>query len=354
MASNAQLFAPGRDKALLTKYATVGAVQDSIFVVFSSSSNPKKGTLKAKFSDGSISDFTWYKYNSTITIPVNRFVQYSTETDVVESTITNLEKGGYRVVVNRKSDNVKQTYTCWLLIDDVVITSIDIDNNCDYLYLNTKLNPNRYTIPDYFKYWDLSKTNHPVNISIGNSYFDRVTWHSTNSQVPMAYTTLSVTLDPAPPYESKYDIKLVNPFGRELTFETPVQPAKAVKADFSVFTDLEGTWKDGGTEPKGEAPLKLKFESKSINADSIYWQIINDSKLFKQYGDSIVWRDSALFTARIDAYPTPEKMVPGTYPIKHIAVKEISGCRDTMTVAVVIYSSNIPSTAIPNVFYSCW
>jgi gliding motility-associated-like protein len=352
LSSSAQLYSPGRDWAGLTQYST-GLVQDSVFVIFSSTITPKKGALKAKFSDGSPSNFIWYKYNDGITNPANRFVQTGIENGLIESNQTNLDKGGYRVSVTRISDNVTVVYTCWLLIDDVVITNIEVDNSCDYLYLNTKLTPSRYLIPDYFTYWDLSKANQPMITKLGTNYSNNLIWHASNALVDFISTpSLSLTISsPTPPlYDSKYDIRIVNPFGRILTKETDLLVAKAPKADFTIFKDDEGSWIAGGANPEGEAPLKLKLESKSINTDSIYWKILNDERLFKKGGDSIVWRDSAILLDRFDAYPTPEKMVPGTYPVQHIALKENSGCRDTMTIYVVVDTSLIKTDAIPNVF----
>jgi len=352
LSTKAQLFSPGRDWAGLTQYST-GLVQDSIFVFFSSTATPKKGALKAKLADGSLANFIWYKYDPTERYPALRFKQFKTDNGVTESIINNLIKGGYKVSMTRVSDSAIEKDSCWLMIDSIEITSIEIDNTCNDLYLNTKLSPNRYVIPDYFTYWDLSrKSTQPEINKIGTSYFNNLTWHASNSQVTISSTpTLSLTIsDPAPLYDSKYDIKVVNPFGRILTKETDLIIAKAAKADFTISTDYEGSWKSGGTSPEGEAPLKLKLESKSINTDSIYWRILNDEKLFKRGGDSIVWRDSALLIDRNDSYPTPEKMVPGNYPVQNIALKQNSGCRDTMTINVVVDTSLIKPDAIPNVF----
>ncbi|NOU16826.1 MAG: gliding motility-associated C-terminal domain-containing protein [Bacteroidales bacterium] len=352
--STAQLNSPVRDWAGLTQYLANNAKQDSVYVFFSSIASPKKGSLKAKFSNGANSNFIWYKFDEANPNVVNPFVQFATENGVTESNLTNLSRGGYRVSITRISDNVTEVYTCWVMIDDVIISNIEIDNNCTFLSLDTKLQPSKYAIAyDYFTYWDLSKTPvHPEINKLGTDYFKNIIWHASNSLVTFTSSSTLFLLiqNTAPLYDSKYDIRISNPFGRILTYETSILIGKAPKADFSVFTEVDGAWKDGGTEPEGEAPLKMKLESKSINSDSIYWRILNDEKLFKHGGDSIVWRDSLLFTERIDAYPTPEKMIPGKYPIEHIAVKVSTGCRDTMTLFAQVDTSTIKSDAIPNVF----
>ena len=201
LSSNAQLYSPGRDWAGSTQYST-GFVQDSIFVVFSSAASPKKGALKAKFSDGSLANFTWYQFNDAITNPLNRFVPIKSENGVTESNLTNLDKGGYRVSVTRISDNTTNTYTCWLMIDDVVITNIEVDNNCEYLYLNTKLQPSRYLIPDYFTYWDLSKSNQPEITKLGTSYCSNLTWLASNALV--TYTSAPTRLEEFLPKKPTY------------------------------------------------------------------------------------------------------------------------------------------------------
>jgi len=351
--SSAQISSPGKDWGGLTQYTAVGAVQDSVFVFFSSTTSPKKGTLKAQFSDGSLSNFIWYKFDEDHPTSVNHFLPIDTVTGVTVSNLTNLDRGGYKVSITRISDNAILEDSCWVLIDDVAITNIEVDNNCNFLYLNTRLQPNRYDIVnDYFTYWDLSKATHPEISTLGGNYFKKLTWNASNSMISVSsITTLTLLLeDPAPSYDSKYNIQVINPFGRKLTYETALLPAKAPMADFKIYTNSNGTWSDGGDAPSGEAPLTLKFESKTINADSIYWQIKNDETLFLHGGDSIVWRDSALFTDRIESYPTPEKMIPGTYPVSHIAVKVNSGCRDTMIINVVVDTSGIKPDAIPNVF----
>ena len=344
--TNAQLFSPGRNWAGPTQYANQNNTNDSIFVFYTPG-----GTLRAQFSDKSKSIYTWYKYDQNERYPSLRFKQIAGATD---SVLTSLPKGGYRVSVKRISDDSTQIYTCWLMIDDVVVNGITANNNCDYLYLVASITPDRYTIVyDYFTYWDVSnKSNHPEVNKLGSDYFKYLTWTASNSQVTIP-TGASLNLlieDPAPLYDSKYTLRIQDPFGRNLTKETALITSKAVKADFQIYLDKDDAWTLAGDEPSGEAPLKLKFESKSINCDSIYWRVINDEKLFKRGADSIVWRDSSLFNSRIESYPTPEKMIPGTYPIEHIAVKLSSGCRDTMYLSVLVDSSMIKEDAIPNVF----
>ncbi len=350
--SNAQISSPGRDWSDTTKYTKVGVKQDSIFVFFSSTASPKKGSLKAKFSDGSTTNFHWYKYDQTKPV-ASRFVSLAVEYGVTESNLTNLDKGGYKVVMTRTSDLAVDSSSCWVMIDSVKITSLSVDNRCNFLEIITNTLPTKLSIINFsvFSYWDFksSTSYHRIIDGLSRDYFKVIEWQRSNSlvQIP-SDASLILTVSPAPLYYSKYSIAITNPFGRILSAETVVLEAKATKADFTLFVDKDGNnnWAEGND---GEAPLQLKFDTKAINADSVYWQILNDADLFKRGGDSIIWREGYLATNGFEVIPN-EKLVPGTFNIEHIAVKVASGCRDTMILAVEVDTSYINPADIPNVF----
>jgi len=344
LSSKAQIFAPDRDWADTTKYLKVGVTQDSIFVFFSTSNK-----LRAQFSDGSKCTYVWKKYDET-TYPVTaRFKSYSSG----DSVLTDVVKGGYRVWVTRLSDDSTQVYTCWVMIDVVAITTMNIYNGCDFLELKTITNPTALGINNnnIFSYWDLTSPGHTKISSYSRDYFKNLTWEASNPEITVpsdASLTLSI-IDPAPLFSSKYSLRIQNPFGRVLTYETDILPSKATKVDFTVYVQDKGNWTDGGTAPSGEALLKLKLESKAQNADSIFWRITNDEKLLKKQKDSIAWFKNTLFSDAV-VYPDSTKMVPGTYTIRHISEKVSSGCRDTMEISVLVDTSAIKVDAIPNVF----
>lgn len=353
--SKAQISAPGRDWSDTTKYTKLGVQQDSIFVFFSSAASPKKGTLKAKFSDGSLTNFHWYKYDQNKPV-ASRFVSFAVEDGVTESNLTNLDKGGYKVVMTRVSDLSVDSSSCWVMIDSVKITSLSVDSRCSFLEITANTLPTRLSILNYsvFSYWDLksSKTYHLIIDELSRNYFNDIVWHASNSEISIPSSpSLILTIDPAPYLDSKYNIVVTNPFGRVLNEETPIVSAIATKADFTIYVDKEdnNTWTEFSENEDSEAPLRLKFDTKAINADSVYWQIINDADLFKRGGDSIIWHEGYLTANALDITPS-KKLLPGTFNVEHIAVKLNSGCRDTMSVAVEVDASSIDSSAIPNVF----
>jgi len=349
--SNAQISAPGRDWSDTTKYTKVGVKQDSIFVFFSSAASPKKGTLKAKYSDGSITNFHWYKYDQTKPV-ASRFVSFAVEDGATESNLTNLDKGGYKVVMTRVSDLAVDSSSCWVMIDSVKISSLSVDSRCSFLEITANPIPTRLSIINYsvFSYWDFksSKTYHRIIDELSRNYFNDIIWHASNSEISIPLSSsLVLTIDPAPYLDSKYNIVVTNPFGRVINLGTTNVPAIATKSDFTLFVDKNNTWTEDRLDL--EAPLQMKFDTKAINADSVYWQIINDAELFRKGGDSILWREGYLTANGIDVIP-PKKLLPGTFNVEHIAVKVASGCRDTMVVAVKVDSSSIKPDMIPNVF----
>ncbi len=352
----AQITAPGRDWEGETQY-NLGTTQHPIYVFFSTPDNPKLGNLRATFSDGSNSTFKWYKYNPTGPV-VSRFQLFHTDSDEANSELASLSPGGYRVEAIRTSDDSTEVYTAWLFVDSVVFSNIFVENTCDFMFLEARTIPDRYTVfYEFFSYYDLSTTAHTIVNKIGTNYFKTITWQASNTQIQLPTTSnLAITIEePAPLYNSTYTINLVNPFGRELTITSPEIIAKATKADFNLFIN-EGDevipdWQDGGDEPQGEALLEIKLESKSLNADSIFWNIINDERFYLRGADSIIWRyKEPMLTQNVEVFPPKTLMVPGEYIFEHISLKVASGCRDTMFKTVVVDTSFIKADAIPNVF----
>lgn len=352
-----QITAPGRDWQGATQYS-IGTMQHPIFVFFSTPDNPKLGSLNATFSDGSNSTFTWYKYNPSAPVSA-RFQLFGTpDLDVPTSNRTSLNAGGYKVEVVRTLDDSTEVYYAWLFVDAVVFSSIFVENTCDFMFLEARTVPDRFTVfYEFFSYYDLSTAGQSIINKLGTNYFKTITWQASSTQIQLPTTSsLSIAIEePAPLYNSTYTIKLVNPFGRELTITSPEIVAKATKADFNLFInegdDIAPDWQNGGDEPKGEALLEVKLESKSLNADSIFWNIINDERFYLSGADSIIWHyNEPMLSQAVDVFPPKTLMVPGEYIFEHVSLKVASGCRDTMFKTVVVDTSFIKADAIPNVF----
>ena len=363
----AQLFAPNRDWATSTQYVW-GDEQDSVFLYFSTAQDPVLGELRAQFSDSSAATYTWFKYNENLPIG-QRFELLSEETD---SIATGLTRGGYKVLAQRISDDSTEVYTTWIMIDDVEIESLVIwDNQCDRLILEMKTLPlNSWDISQLFSYYDLSiPTEQERSILASGGYFSNNQFSSNNVDVQPTIPTLSSSPFIYIEYENElngtihgplkdatYTIQVTNPFGGQtLQATTEEIPAISTTTDFDIWfnegDDLLPDWQlKDGDYVNGEALLEVKLEAKPENADSVIWRIINDPYLFARGRDSILWKDSSLFSSVFEFYPPKELMIPGVYSVESISLNTIAGCRDTLYKTIEVDTSFIKMEAIPNVF----
>ncbi len=349
ISSFAQLTAPGRNWADLTKYVINPTKQDSIFTFFGNT-----GTLKAQHTTSNLSTFNWYKYNPNIAAPANRFELYHTETNQVTSEITNLVEGGYRVVVTDNTDSI-EIFTAWVFTDNVVLSRVDADSQCQFLVLTAVSSPVSYNIEyDRFVYYDLSRVNsNPENNSYGKGYFKQVEWEASESRVEFSQSgTLRQTIqNPAPLYNSTYTVEITNIFGRVLTLQTPTINAIAAKAIQKVQVNKDGSWADYDSNSSDgyEALLELRMESSSVNCDSLYWFLLRQ-KSNLDYDYNTIWRDSSLFANRIESFPPKDLLRPAYFKVKHLVVNTSSGCKDSVELEVKVDSAKISPDAIPNVF----
>jgi hypothetical protein len=373
--ATAQIFAPGRNWAGATSFPFMPVdEQDSVFIFFSSSENPVLGNLSAQFSDSSASTYTWFKYNET----QRQFNQIVGATD---STLNDVDKGGYRVRVTRIEDDSVQTYTSWVMIDEVEIDRLDVWNNtCSKLTLALFTSPdNFYEVNSKsFTYYNYHLPTHPPASILGaGGYFSNYTFESIPNEVPVnqlarfLYDSHLIDIEfensinenmHGPLKDAKYKLTVITPFGRgNLVVETETITAIATKVGFEIYlnkmTDGALNWELAGENPSGEALLEVKLKSTSENADSIYWKLNKITSLYPVIS-KMIWSDSTFFEIEEDgtAFPPKELMVPGYYKVEHKAKRSSSGCIDRVTmpfdenVYLVVDSSLFSGTAIPNVF----
>jgi hypothetical protein len=360
-AANAQLYAPNRNWAAATQYIASND-QDSVFVFFPGNSP----SLFAKFSDSAPSTYTWYKYNDNLPV-ISRFQLMVSEN---EATLVVPEVGGYKVEVKRDGDESIETYIAWVMIDNVSVNSISlISNRCESLELRIFTTPSFYEIPSLFSYNDLSLPAHQEKSILGAaSYFANHKFESLNPQVEVLQNVVSLPFifveyenvlngkTYGPLFDAEYKFTVTTPFGRgNLVVETDVITAIATKVDMEISFFQKNEWKQqpvGQLEiPKGEALLEIQLVSNALNADSIFWNIINDTERFKKTGDSILWSQNALFSIN-KFYPPKQLMRPGYYKIEHVASTITNGtmCRDTLIQNIEVDASFLKPDGIPNVF----
>ena len=296
--SAAQLSAPGMSAV---RYTTV---KDPVFI-FCNSSGSQKGNLTAD-SPGGIAPFTfsWYKW-SDITKSFSVFL--NTEIGVLNSSINNLDEGGYKVYI---SGGIDTSFVGWIFIDKPFSRARLKNFTCDYVALAGK------AVVDTFYYRNLS-SGLPVRLPNGVRFL----WSSDpTSTIPYPdFDTIPQTFDP-PLVDVTYKLEVSDSFGCISESSFPYVSIH-VKADFSIDPN------------KGEAPLTVTFTDKSIRGSSYTWEFGDHSK------DSI----------SILKNPDPHIYYkPGEYAPKLTIVSD-KGCIDSLRLdqKIVVDPSKVE---IPNVF----
>lgn len=328
-----QLFAPLCDKSFPTQY-TYSNSQDTVYVFF----DKTNAVLHARHSSGTTSDFVWSRFNTA----TKQFDQVGQDLGKTESTLTLTQSGGYSVAITPLV-GAPEADTAWAFIDTFSIASISVENTCSYLKLRANTTPESY---DYYDlYYDLSQLPYLVPVSSKNKL--EVTWKKNGANV-IDYGQVLILKDDNLPVEDAYytaDIKDV--LGKAQSDQTAVIPAIAPLAKFDVAVWGDNTWKPV-TDVVGQAPMKLQLTSQSKNCDSIVWTGFNDVNLFYKGGDSLLWNEHRLAT---DNVYEPNQLLPGRYKLGIIAIKESSGCRDTLELKYAnVLTSKFNSDLIPNVF----
>lgn len=339
----AQLSAPTCNWSAQTQYINTFEAQDPIYVFFAASD----AKLVASHTTSDTSVFVWKRYDSQN----KNFIPFQTDSLTSISELSNVSEGGYQVEITNALDSI-EVFTAWVFIDDVTLNSIEIQNECLFLQLTPKTTPNVWDIQyDRFVYWDISTSMHTVNNTYGKSYFNNVTWESSESEVtlPTPATFNLLIESPAPLYDSQYSLSITNPFGRELTAQTIVVPAIAVQAKQTIRYFEDETWSIVEEGEGYEALLELSLASESINADSMYWRMSKKDYSTYDYSYVVFWRDSSEFNSD-EIFPDKSRMTPGSYEVQHLVRNTQSGCIDSITTQIEVDSSMIKEDAIPNVF----
>ena len=360
-ASVAQVYAPASDWTSATDYY-FAAEQDPVFVFF----NRNDIEIRAQFSDSTAASYTWYKYNSNVFPYIDRFQVIEGEKD---SVLTGITRGGYLVEVKNIQIDSVETYICWVFTDNVEVEDfIVLSNTCEALELMLSTSPNFFFLSSFFTYYDISRETHQEMNLLGSvGYFDNHNFISSSDSVDVPQTIYTLPfvniefvnerngITHGPLHDSNYELTINPPFGKQpIVVETPIVSAVATKADFEIrFWDNENE-SFGAAEtdeiPKGEALLEMELKSMSKNADSVYWNILNDKLRFAKGKDSLIWQDSSLFVERTKSYPDKKRLIPGFYSVEHISVKNSPGltCLDTVFTMVEVDTSFVQN--IPNVF----
>jgi gliding motility-associated-like protein len=299
--AGAQLTAPGMKVKRYTSYPS-SAVKDPVFI-YCNTSGSQKGTINASSPKGSAPfNYSWFRWSNatkSFSIPVKN------EAGVTVSSASNLEEGGYKVVISGGYDT---SLVCWLFIDKPLSFAELQNRTCDYVALTGK------AAVDTFYY-----SNPLTGVAARLPNGVRFMWSSDPSSV-IPFPDLEIkpiTFSP-PLVDVKYKIQVSDSFGciSESSFD---YGSIHVKAEFSVDPE------------KGEAPLEVKFTDKSVRGLTYRWE----------FGDS---KDS------ISELKDPIPHIyykPGEYSVKLTIESELH-CIDSMRFdKIVVEDSKLD---IPNVF----
>jgi PKD repeat protein len=275
---------------------------DQVFI-YCSSTGTETGTLNAVSPGGSGPfNFSWSRWSDiskSFSIPVK------TETGVTSSSVSNLEEGGYKVII---SGGIDTSFTGWIFIDKPFSLAELQNRTCDYVALRGK------AAVDTFYYNDPSNGN---LIRLQNGV--RFLWSSDpESSIPYPDFDINPQTFNPPLEDVTYNLHVSDSFGcfsKSSFFYESIH----VKADFSVDPD------------KGEAPLEVTFTDKSIRGNEYFWE----------FGDS---RDS---TSDLSAPEPHIYYKPGEYSVK-LTIKSVLNCIDSLRFDKIIVEPSMLD--IPNVF----
>jgi hypothetical protein len=280
-------------------------IKDPIFI-YCSNTGPSPGELSATRLNGTGTyTFHWLKWDDGS----SSFSTYITaEIGVPSSTITGLGEGGYSVQIDSAGFPVGDLVG-WIVLDHPPVAEAELlQKLCNRVALKGRAE----LVTDNFYYRD--RVNGAI-LSLANNRTFR--WSSTPASV-IPYP--DIELNPvtySPPLEDVTYKLEVNSLGcrSESSF---FYESIHVKADFTV-------------DPvKGEAPLTVAFENKSIRGSSYKWEFGDDSQ------------DSELETPDDHTY-----FVPGSYSIK-LTIESNLHCIDSIRYDSIVVERS--SLLIPNVF----
>jgi gliding motility-associated-like protein len=303
-----------------TEYASGN--QDNIHI-FCVQKGEVRAALTAKTTGGESGTFEWQKFNAA----TNTFTTMSVDgSGSSTSALTNLENGGYRVIITTAA-GVK-TFTSWVFNNYLEAKAEITDSDCYSLKLKGSFDTQALI------YTDLS-TNKPLELNKGI----QVKWM--DGQVVVSRVLAPEIYNP-PTKDTNYSFTVTDRFGCDGNAEVNYISI-VTKAAFSVSTE------------KGEAPLEVTFENKSENGDpgKFEWFIFRDLDEIKREAaenngkvkDSIMvklYNDSPVYTF--------EKS--GSYKVKLVSSKKNSAnqfCYDTTYLAGYIVADTSFVDA-PNVF----
>jgi len=332
--AKAQITSPYADKATETNYP-VGA-EDSVYIFCADDEFEHNGSLTALSFSAASSTFLWEVYDSISGNfqPFNGIVN----SDSLSSTIRNLGNGLYRVKVN--SGGSEASFRAWVFNNWIKVTKAEI--------------PDSSSTCAGFQIWAAYEkaslhyfdTNTKERFDLRNQNIkDKYNWSKGGEDI---YSSLNPYVTPPEACNSPIEYKLVVTDEFKCAGEGTVDyESKVPKAAFSA---------DPMT---GEAVLKVTFDNRSINYDSVYWFFYKDDDIIKKEIAKAIENKEDIVVDSVDFVLTDNTPVyeferTGKYQVRLVTVhmNETTGnCYDTLYMEKGVFINVDTSLVVlPNVF----
>jgi|GEM_PF-218209 len=302
---NAQITAP------LAKYEKEIHFDENVYIFCSDGPESENGALTANSYSGDSSSFIWEKYD-TLSNTFLPFDGYISKEDTLQSTISNLGNGLYRVTIH--SGGTVKEYQAHVINNWIEVTKAEI--------------PDSSSTCDGFQIWS-DYTKAPL------SYFDNQTgkWEKITRRTnkPFAFYWKGDDME--------YYVQ--NPYSPPIPSEDPIPFNLTITDEFECIgkgsVDYISKVPKSGFEAdpmEGEAVLKVTFNNSSINYDSILWCFYKSDSILsleteENDGNPI---DSIDFVL-LEKSPVYEYEWTGKYLVKVITVHvnpTTGNCYDTL------------------------
>jgi len=316
--AKAQLNAPGSSASVETQYPQFPET-DNIYIFCATDSTSETGTLQVNTTLQGTKTFSWEKYNSQSAI----FEPYFSEsTDLLQSTITGLSDGCYRVSVTLGSTN--EIYRGWIFNDYIASNAMISNSNCESFILQGSFSS------DPIIYYDLSD-----NSEILLDREIKTEWKEGESLITSLATTQIYDL---PAEDKDYTFRVYDRFGCETATIVPYRAVITV-ADFTA-------------EPvTGEAPLTVNFSNQSINGDQYIWYFYRNLDDIKKESENSQGPVDSIMVVAYDQNPVYTYENSGVYMVKLVSlnISDTLTCSDTTYIKdnIIVDTSFV---AVPNVF----
>ncbi|MGW8316294.1 MAG: T9SS type B sorting domain-containing protein [Bacteroidales bacterium] len=341
-----QLTSPTAD--LVDSVSYPGRVaEDPLFVFYQFNGASVPGTLAATLPGGGSYNFEWSRYNPDI----GAFdPPFSSETNMVSSTVSDLEDGGYQVRI-WNGTNTDTTFLGWVMLDKLTaqVTKdandevLPIYSTCNFLVVIGAVEP------DTLRYYN-PVTNQLLEQPIGYKF----KWTSDNEDhhIPNDSTVLKFNITYIPPVKDTWVILTVTDELGMVEVDSVFCSAKATRAEFTVeyldkvlADDPEKMWNpdltEGWTKDIGstDALLTVRFLNDSKNGENYEFVFLDTLGGIKQTYE----------TGDVDELPEFTYTRADEYYYPYLVSTSSFGCIDTFELAEAIFVA--PSQlVIPNVF----